>query len=82
VVDPGSSGGGFDDVQDLHEPRVVMVRLSMNALKTIPQKGTFVQRTKLQPGFVKGRASLSGASKTELKRIGANFQRAQAGCKV
>jgi hypothetical protein len=27
VVDPGCSRGGFDDVQDLHEQRVVMVRL-------------------------------------------------------
>jgi hypothetical protein len=26
VVDPGCSSGGFDDVQDLHEQRVVMVR--------------------------------------------------------
>jgi hypothetical protein len=26
VVDPGCSGSGFDDVQDLHEQRVVMVR--------------------------------------------------------
>jgi hypothetical protein len=46
MVDPGCSSGGFDDVQDLHERRVVMARLSMNALKTIPQKGALsrVQR--------------------------------------
>jgi len=25
MVDPGCSGGGFDDVQDLHEQRVVVV---------------------------------------------------------
>jgi hypothetical protein len=39
MVNPGCSGGGFDDVQDLHEKRVVMVRLLMNTMKTIPQKG-------------------------------------------
>jgi hypothetical protein len=39
VVDPGCSGGGFDDVQDFHEQRVVMARLLMDALKTIPQNG-------------------------------------------
>jgi len=39
MVDPGCSGGRFDDVQDLHEQRVVMLRLLMNAVKTIPQKG-------------------------------------------
>jgi len=39
MVDPGCSGGGFDDVQDLHEQRVVTARTLMNALKTIPQKG-------------------------------------------
>jgi hypothetical protein len=45
MVDPGCSGGGFDDVQDLHEQRVVMAR-TLNALKTIPQKGALrrVQR--------------------------------------
>ena len=47
MVDPGCSCGGFDDVQDLHEKRVVMVRLLMNAMKTIPQKGAVrrVQRS-------------------------------------
>jgi hypothetical protein len=39
VVDPGCSGGGFDDVQDLHKQRVVIGRSVTNALKTIPQKG-------------------------------------------
>ena len=39
VVDPGRSSDGFDDVQDLHWKRVVLVRLSLNAVKTIPQKG-------------------------------------------
>jgi hypothetical protein len=29
MVDPGCSGGGFDDVQDLHEQRVVIVLGSM-----------------------------------------------------
>jgi len=29
VIDPGCSGGGFDDVQDLHERRVVIVLGSM-----------------------------------------------------
>jgi hypothetical protein len=48
VVDPGGSGGGFDDVQDLHEQRVVIVRLLMNALETIPQKGCFAQRAKMR----------------------------------
>jgi hypothetical protein len=45
MVDPGCSGGGFDDVQDLHEQRVVMAR-TLNAVKTIPQKGALrrVQR--------------------------------------
>ena len=48
VVDPGRSGDGFDDVQDLHWKRVVLVRLSLNAVKTIPQKGAScrVQRCK------------------------------------
>ena len=46
MVDPGCSGGGFDDMQDLHEQRVVIVlgilgRATLtNALKTIPQKGS------------------------------------------
>jgi hypothetical protein len=48
VIDPGGSGGGFDDVQDLHEARVVVMRLLLNALKTIPQNGASAQRAKLQ----------------------------------
>lgn len=59
-----------------------MVRLLMNALKTIPQKGPSMQRAKLHTGFVKRRASSRGASTGELKRIGANLQEAQTGCKV
>jgi len=45
MVDPGCSGGGFNDVQNLHEQRVVSVlgilgrATFTNALKTIPQKG-------------------------------------------
>jgi hypothetical protein len=45
MVHPSCSGGGFDDVQDLHEQRVVIVlgileRATLtNAPKTIPQKG-------------------------------------------
>ena len=47
MVDPGCSGGGFDDVQDLHEQRVVIVlgilgRATLTnayALETIPQTG-------------------------------------------
>jgi hypothetical protein len=39
VVDPGCSGGGFDDVQDFHLQRVVIGRSVTNALKTIPQNG-------------------------------------------
>jgi hypothetical protein len=39
VVDPGCSSGGFDDVQDLHEKRVVMVRSLDGRNETIPQKG-------------------------------------------
>jgi hypothetical protein len=48
MVDPGCSRGGFDDVKDLHEERVVMARSVMNAVKTIPQKGALrsVQRCK------------------------------------
>jgi hypothetical protein len=38
VVDPSGSGDGFDDVQDLHEKRVVMRGLCMNAVKTIPKR--------------------------------------------
>lgn len=38
VVDPCCSSGGFDDVQNLHEKRVVLVRMVMDAVKTIPQK--------------------------------------------
>ena len=38
VVDPGCSGDGLDDVQDFHEQRVVMGRMVMDAVKTIPQK--------------------------------------------
>jgi hypothetical protein len=38
VIDPGGSVDGFDDVQDLHEKCVPLVRLVINALKTIPQK--------------------------------------------
>jgi hypothetical protein len=46
MIDPGCSSGGFDDVQDLHKQRVVVIVLGIlgratltNALKTIPQKG-------------------------------------------
>jgi hypothetical protein len=39
VVDPRGSGGGFDDVQDLHERRVVIARLLMNALENNTAKG-------------------------------------------
>ena len=39
VVDPSCSGGGFDDVQDLHEMRVVIVRSLMNAIKQYRKRG-------------------------------------------
>jgi hypothetical protein len=38
VIDPSGSGGGFDDVQDLHEKRAITVRSLMDTIKTIPQK--------------------------------------------
>jgi hypothetical protein len=57
-------------MQDLHEQRVVMMRLLMDALKTIPQIGGSVQRAKLLAGFAK---------KGELA---CEVQAAKAGCKV
>ena len=55
MVDPGCSGGGFDDVQDLHEQRVVMTR-TLNALKTIPQKGALRRGERWEQSLLKAPA--------------------------
>ena len=39
MVHPGCSGGGFDDVQDLHEKRVVMAQSLTNAVKQYRKRG-------------------------------------------
>ena len=67
MVDPGCSGSGFDDVQDLHEKRLVMVPPLMDAMKTIPQKGA--------GRGVQSCGACEGRKQGELKLIGGGLQK-------
>jgi hypothetical protein len=49
VVDPGCSGGGFDDVQDLHEQRVAMARSLDGCNENNTAKGRGAQSVKVRP---------------------------------
>ena len=50
MVDPGCSGGGFDDVQDLHKQRVVMVRTLIERSENNTAKRCGVESAKVQAG--------------------------------
>ena len=47
VVDPSGSGGGFDDVQDLHEKRLVHGAIVDERNKNNTAKGCVVQSAKM-----------------------------------
>jgi len=60
MVDPGCSGGGFDDVQDLHLQRVVIV-LGILGRATVDErtenntaKGCGAQGAKVRAGGIEG----------------------------
>ena len=75
MVDPGCSSGGFDDVQDLHDKRVVMARTLLNALKTIPQKGA-VWRVQRFRRAGTGRQMRAGKIEDNLLRVKPACQKA------
>ena len=76
MVDPGCSGGGFDDVQDFHEQRVVMGALSDERRENNTAKRCGAQSGKRRgrPCKSRTRSCKNAAGKPATKEIDAGYK--------